>query len=314
MERTKVSASYRIKYSSNLAVSYPERGRMCLWVHSDITCGRYLVRGKSSTRCVLEARQHRRRRSTAPARSAETTSRMSTSNIPPTLAALRASKTPVFSSTDMLRIHWTPFGSMQSTIQVAEDLDAGPNSTTSPYQLTAKENLSFHQISTSPATEPPVSSITMTVSDLEDWAWRWEDNHGDCGEGYDEEHQEWTEEDEASDESNEEEEKRPRKLIRCCDEDRPQAPAPLIVRPSTQEYITVHDFITQTHRYVENLRADILAATEEALGTSRESPRYMSLLSLDTIHVRDGSQGRVDRHWKGVAEHVKLRRDGKMIA
>ncbi|KAH7086798.1 hypothetical protein FB567DRAFT_526247 [Paraphoma chrysanthemicola] len=238
---------------------------------------------------------------------------MSTANTLPTLAALRASKTSVFSSIDMLRIRWTPFGSVQSTIQVAEDLDAGPTSSMSPFQLTDEVNPTFHQISMSPATDPPVSSITMTISDLEDWGWRWEDNHGDCGEGYDEEHQEWAEEDEANDENDHEDEERPRKLMHCCDEDRPQAPAPLVIHPSTQEYITVHDYITQAHRYVEDLRADIVAATEEAMGTKRESPRYVSLLSLDTIHVRDGSQGREDRHWKDVAEHVKLRRDGKMI-
>lgn len=201
---------------------------------------------------------------------------------------------------------------MQSTIKVAEDLDAGPNSSVSPYQLTTGVIPSFHQISTSPATDPPVSSITVKISDLEDWAWRWAENHEDCGEGYDDEHQEWIEED--GDENDEEEEQEPlRKLVRCCNQNRPQAPPPLVVRPTAQSCITVHDYITQVYAWVENLQADIVAATKENAGTHPSTPRYMSLLRLDTPHIRDDRQGRADRHWKGVAEHAQLRRDGKMI-
>lgn len=224
------------------------------------------------------------------------------------MSNLRSLKIPVLSSLDMLRIRWKPFGQLQSTIEVADDLNAGARSAVSPYQLAAD---SFHEISKSPATDPPVSSITVTISDLEDWAWRWAENHEDCGEGYDDENQEWIEED--SNEDVDEEDEAPRKLMRCCGQNRPQAPPPLEVHPAVQSYITVHDYITQVHAWVESLRPNIVAATKENAGTHPSTPRYMTLLRLDTPHVRDDRQGRADRHWKAVAEHAKLRRDGRLI-
>ena len=210
---------------------------------------------------------------------------------------------------EMLRVRWTPFGPLQSTVNVAEELDAGPNSLISPYQLTAGDILSFHQISTSPATDPPVSSITVKISDLEDWAWRWAENHEDCGEDYDDENQKWVDED--GDENNEEEPYR--RLVRCCDQNRPQAPLPLVINSKAQSWITVHDYITQVHAWVEELQADIVAATKENYGTHPSTSRYMTLLRLDTPHIRDDRQGSADRHWKSVAEHVKLCRGGRMI-
>jgi hypothetical protein len=237
---------------------------------------------------------------------------MSIANNFPTLDSLRASRTPVFSSMDMLRIRWKPFGPLQSTIEVADDLAAGPNSSVSPYQLTIGVNPSFHEISTSPATDPPVSSITVTISDLEDWDWRWAENHEDCWEGYDNGHQEWIEED--RDENDEEDDDDPpRKLMRCCNENRPQAPQPLLVRPIANDFITVHDYISQVHPWIENLQVDIVAATKENAGTHPSTPRYMTLLRLDAPKVRDDHHGRGDSHWKSVAEHAQLRRDGRMI-
>jgi hypothetical protein len=228
-----------------------------------------------------------------------------------TMAAFHSMKIPVFSSTDMLKVRWRPFGDLQSSIQVADDLDAGANSTVSPYQLTAGTSPSFHQIASSPATEPPVSLIAVTISDLEDWAWRWAENHEDCGEGYDAENQRWIEED--GDEDDDDEDEPPRKLVHCCNQDRPQAPPPLKVRPTSKSFITVHDYITQAHAWVENLQADIVKALKENAGIRPSTPLYMTLFRLDTPNFRDDRQGRADRHWKAVAEHVQLRRDGRLV-
>ena len=192
---------------------------------------------------------------------------MSVSNDLPTMDSLCSSKTPVFSSMDMLKVRWRPFGSMQSTIEVAEDLDASTNSCVPPYQLTTGINRSFHQISTSPATDPPVSSITVQITDLEDWAWRWTENHEDC----DDEHQEWVGEDGNEDD---EEEESLRKLVRCCDQNRPQAPPPLLVCPTSQTYVIVHDYIGQVHAWIESLQFDIIAVAKENDGTRPSTPRY----------------------------------------
>lgn len=234
----------------------------------------------------------------------------STSEIP-TMATLKSSKVPVFSSLDMLKIRWRPFGDLQSTTRVADDLDAGANSTVSPYQLTAGASPSFHQISSSSATEPPVSLLTVTISDLEDWAWRWAENHEDCSEGYDSENQQWIGEDDNEDEDDEDES--PRKLMRCCDQDRPQAPPPLEIHPTSGDFITVHDYITQTHAWVESLQTDILKALKENAGISPPTPLYITLFRLDRPNFRGDRQGRADRHWKAIAEHVNLRIDGRII-
>lgn len=203
------------------------------------------------------------------------------------MSALRASKLPVFSSINMLGIRWRPFGDLQSRVQVADDLDMGANSTSSPYQLTAGTSPSFHHISLSPATDPPVSLITVTISDLEDWGWRWAENHTDCGEGYDSPTQRWAEDDSIESVDDEGEDEPPRKLVHCCSQDRPHAPPPLEVRPTVERFITVHDYITQTHAWIEGLQIDILKALKENAGIHSSTPLYLTLLRLDTPHFRD---------------------------
>ncbi|KAF1359442.1 hypothetical protein EJ07DRAFT_89498, partial [Lizonia empirigonia] len=137
-----------------------------------------------------------------------------------TFDSLRASRTPVFTSMDMLRVRWSPFGSIQSSVYVSDDLSK-TTSSLSPYQQSAGGDAIFHQISTSPATDPPVSSITVQSMELEDW-----------------------------------------ELMRCCGQDRPHPPAPLSVQSTEGEFVTVHDFVIQTHEWLQPLREDILNAME----------------------------------------------------
>jgi hypothetical protein len=75
----------------------------------------------------------------------------------------------------------------------------------------------------------------------------------------------------------------------------------------------VHDYIGQVHAWIESLQSDIVAVAKENHGTHLSTPRYITLLRLDTPHMRDDGQGRANHHWKSVADHAQLRRNGKMI-
>ena len=69
---------------------------------------------------------------------------------------------------DMLRVRWEAFGSLEESVAVADDLDAGAPSSLSPYEPDDESDI-FHEIPKSPATEPPVCSIIVNVDELMIW-------------------------------------------------------------------------------------------------------------------------------------------------
>ena len=149
-------------------------------------------------------------------------------------------------SMDMLRVHWSPFGPLQSSVYIADTLDPDFNC-----QQYATDDGSFHTISTSPVTEPPVSSISVQVDVLEQWQYNWEMEHWDD----DEEDQEYIEDENGLD----------RTLVHCCGAARPPAATSLKVLPTTRPFVTIHDYITQVHTWLGALETDIFKAMGEAL-------------------------------------------------
>jgi hypothetical protein len=215
----------------------------------------------------------------------------------PTFDSLVASRTLVFTSMDMLRIRWRPFGSIESSVYVADDLSAKSGSL-SPYQQPTASVACFHQISMSPATEPPVSDITVQLMELGDWESDWVDGHEPHAQ-QDSAQAQWSTEPR-------------RKLLRCCGQDRPHPPLPCTVRPTVQQFVTVHDFITQIHAWLQPLRENILDAIEVTFGgRSSEQELYVALIALDKLMIiRDERPGQVDRHWERVADHARKRVEG----
>jgi hypothetical protein len=200
----------------------------------------------------------------------------------------------------MLRVRWKLFGSLQSSIEVADDLEAGPSSSLSPYQQTNTGGISFHQISKSPATEPLVSSIIVKVVELEYWGSDWEDGHAED----ESEDQVWVDDDTNFDNG-----EPLRILMRCCGEDRPQAPPPLLVEHTSQSFVTVHDYITQVHTWFQNLQTDIERYHREHF--IRGPPSfllYVFIVALDSLSFIQNA----DHHWKHVAEHARRRREGTL--
>jgi hypothetical protein len=142
-----------------------------------------------------------------------------------TCDSLRSSGTVVQTSIDMLRVHWLLFGPLQSSVNVADTLD--PDFDCQEY---ATDGGCFHPISTSPATEPPVLSISVEIDVLEQWQYDWEMEHRED----DEEDQEWIEDENGED----------RKLVHCCGAARPPATLSRKVLPTTRPFVTVHNYIT----------------------------------------------------------------------
>ncbi|KAH6865255.1 hypothetical protein BKA58DRAFT_242099 [Alternaria rosae] len=212
---------------------------------------------------------------------------MSTSKDIPTYDSLRSSGTIVLSSMDMLRVRLSLFGPLESSIEVADTLDQ--DSKCEPYTT---DGHSFHKISTSPATEPPVSSISVNVDDLDTWGYRWEGEHRD--DNWD--NQEWTGDSDDED----------RDLLRCCGIACPPPPPSLEVLPTTHPFVTVHDYITQVHAWLQTLKPSILAAID---GLSSPSTRlYSSFVILRVLMFEE--ETRAGRLWESVERHVRRHRGG----
>lgn len=187
-------------------------------------------------------------------------------------------------------MHWSLFGPLQASVDIADSLG-----TYFDYQQYTTDGCSFHQISTSSATEPPVSSISVDVDVFEEWEYDWEEEHRDD----DEKDEEWIEGEDGED----------RKLVRCCGMARPQAPPSLKVLPTTHHFVTVHDYITQVHAWIQTLQIGVLEAMREM--SSSSTKLYIDLLSLDNLKLEEDI--RADAMWKVVGDHARRRRDGTMI-
>jgi len=215
---------------------------------------------------------------------------MSASDTVPSYDELRASGAIIQSSMDILRVHLSLFGPLKSSVEVADTL--GPDFKCEPYTT---DGHSFHDISTSPATEPPVSSISVNIDNLDTWGYRWEGEHRDDNE----DNQEWVETENDED----------RALLRCCGMACPPPPPSLEVLPPTHPFVTVHDYITQVHAWLQTLKPSILAATDEL--SSPSTRLYSSLVILGVLTFEEDIGA--DRLWESVERHVRRRRDGTML-
>src|SRR4051812_49121099 len=113
-------------------------------------------------------------------------------------------------------------------------------------------------------TEPKISSITVSVFELELWEENWLEvhrEHSDPGSG-DETEPSLFLYGEVADPSCEEESGL-EQLLRCCGEARPRGKvAKLVVKPVAEEqgFITSHDYVSAVHSWLMSIRGDILMA------------------------------------------------------
>ena len=166
----------------------------------------------------------------------------------PTYESLAAARQTVWPSPDFFRLRWRLSGPLSTHINVlASAVDA--TSPQTPYQPSPS---TFHPISSSPLSDPPISSITVTINPLDEWAEAWgEAHHGDIGGN-----QEWDPQEEEEDSTT-----TSRRLIRCCGEERPGPGPSLTVSASGgRPFVTVHDYVMTVHPWLMGLDAEIRAA------------------------------------------------------
>lgn len=118
-------------------------------------------------------------------------------------------------------------------------------------------------VSASSLTEPPISRVTATQADLNHWEDGGVDEHlphaaddDDDGGAAD-----WADDEDGDDDAGEGGgDGLGRKLVRCCGQGRPRAPAPLAIGPSAPPYLPVDDCLAAVHAWLRTHRDSILAA------------------------------------------------------
>ncbi|KFY56382.1 hypothetical protein V497_06306 [Pseudogymnoascus sp. VKM F-4516 (FW-969)] len=188
------------------------------------------------------------------------------------------------------RIFCTLNGPLSTSIWVLDKRD-NPTSIETYLQQTAEGNSTWHAISQTPMTKPPVSSIIVRVHALE----YWEDEWLMCHRGH-------TEPDRVRNAD-------PqygvlpglgdtRCLLRCCGTDRPRGKAAKIrVTPlEGREFVSVHDYLTTVHPWLMNVRGDILEYMGLWKGKAAEEE---SVLTLDSFvgDLNVAGQTRGFRSW-----------------
>ncbi|KAI7777445.1 hypothetical protein LA080_003540 [Diaporthe eres] len=159
------------------------------------------------------------------------------------------------------RLFLTLQGPMNVSVFVL-DADRNPDATREPYfQRVDPDETIWHPISREPLTQPKVSSILVSVDDLEDFPSVWLDGH--------EPHAEPDSDDcvfgrlgaegagDAEDGDGEVE------LLRCCGTDLPREIPPLLVEAAEGPYVTVHDYVAAVHPWLLGLRGNILWALND---------------------------------------------------
>ncbi|KAI1181460.1 hypothetical protein F5B17DRAFT_436772 [Nemania serpens] len=181
----------------------------------------------------------------------------------PSFEELRRTRNPYPDHTpEADRIFWTLNGPLHSSVWIQS------HGSLKPYaQGTDELNPNWHPISQCPLTEPKVSSITVTVDELDIWEAEWvsyHQRHADppdpqldepyvC-EGY--RYGPLLDYDPDLDGESR------LHLLECCGMLRPRGVvSSIVVKPSPgNEFVTIHDYLTTVHAFLLASRDDILAA------------------------------------------------------
>ncbi len=175
---------------------------------------------------------------------------------------------PVVCSPDAKRLFWSLNGPLTTSVWIMEDAFS-PNSREPYFRQTtgAGTTTSWHPASQSPLTEPKVSSITVSVNDLDEWEDQWLDMHRDHADpdgGEENGDESWVKFGPLPDYDPDKDEEGPEHLLVCCGTQRPRGkPVSVVVKPSAssgKEFVTLHDYLSTVHPWLMSLREDILGA------------------------------------------------------
>lgn len=132
------------------------------------------------------------------------------------------------------RLYWTLQGPLSASIFVMPE-DLNPDAPREAYFRQTLAGTTWHPIATEAVTEQPVASLTVGEEHLSDWQDEW-----------------WTINMEGFDDD-----------VEPAPEDVPPKFEPLVVTAS-EEFVTVHDFVSAVHPWLMGLRQQILRAKNVA--------------------------------------------------
>ncbi|KAJ6786649.1 hypothetical protein PWT90_03589 [Aphanocladium album] len=134
------------------------------------------------------------------------------------------------------------------------------------------ENDTWHEIASLPFTTKKVSSMQLSLRELDDWEWRWMDFHRFCSEEQKEyvTYGDLDDEDrpyrsDGAEDGNWEEDSDTEFLIKCCGSDRPlkKKGRSLIIRPAPgKTFVTIRDYLSTVDPWLMSMREDIIQGSE----------------------------------------------------
>ncbi|OBT82859.1 hypothetical protein VE02_08560 [Pseudogymnoascus sp. 03VT05] len=223
---------------------------------------------------------------------------------------LRSDHVHVLFSPATKRLFWPLDGVSPTAISVMKT-PRSPSDLEPYFQLDARGSGggTWHEISQVPLTEPKVSSVEVSVYDLDQWEFDWIEWHRDhAGGEFDPEYVTYgdlSDEDRpyANDQKEGgswEEDSDTEFLVKCCGEDRPlrKRGIKLVVTHSAgNRFVTVHDYVSAVHPWLMNLREDILKAKTVA------RPQPYNALAPTEWMVKNGPELEIEEKEGWIWEH-----------
>lgn len=152
----------------------------------------------------------------------------------------------LFPSDAAQRLVWRIPAPLETAISVSANSRA-PRGVSEPYCSQTLSSGSWHLIAQEPISMTPCSSITVQTP-LESWPTQWEERH------------EHADPDDDGCEFAPDDHDGPGELLRCCGEDRPEAPEPFVVTATSKEYVTIHDYVSTAHAWLMDNFEQVSAA------------------------------------------------------
>ncbi|OIW23391.1 hypothetical protein CONLIGDRAFT_126421 [Coniochaeta ligniaria NRRL 30616] len=209
------------------------------------------------------------------------------------------------------RLRWVLDGSLTTAITVLQQPYHDPDTTPEPY-CTSQGNgdPTWHAVSQAPYTDPKISTVTVSVIEIDEWEEQWRDAHrghttpparsenGDREDNDDDDDDDWDFPSE------------------CCGEQRPHPQDMSLVVKASGEFITVHDYVSAVHPWLMRKYDDLMGAltideplslpAEENLMVTLGGPKNLSvgtkevwLKNKDKSHYLQFAQRPVytEHHW-----------------
>jgi hypothetical protein len=224
---------------------------------------------------------------------------MTESAIPPAYEVFRKAGLPIGLNSDAKRLKWALDGPLHSAIQVMRGMKYDPNLPTEPYGEQTASTATWHPIAQSPLTDPKVSSVIVHIEIVEDWENQWLEFHRNCH--HPDEDGEYPDEflfgdlPDYDSESDEEDEEDKGHLLRCCRGDRPRKKGETLLVKATGAFLTIHDYLSVVHPWLQRRREDILGAEGDLM---KNEPLTASTKLMISYGLPDQVNFNTEEDWR----------------